>query len=87
MKWIDEQGRGHTLLVLTDAESRLIRRYLAETGGDFVDEVRVAWKAGIQRATERMAKQSKDEWKASAAATAAMAEPFTAQRAQKERKK
>ena len=62
--YIDKTGQGHTMLILTDSESRLIRRYLAETGGDFVDEVRVAWKAGIQRATERMAQQAKDEWKA-----------------------
>ena len=62
--YIDKTGQGHTMLILTDAESRLIRRYLAETGGDFVDEVRVAWKAGIQRATDKMSEESKSDWKA-----------------------
>ncbi len=65
MKWIDEQGRGHTLLVLTDAESRLVREALsnAQTGAARMCQAFAAYNAGIQRATERMAQQSKDEWK------------------------
>lgn len=65
-------GEGHTLLILTDAESRLIRHALE----NLVREGRVgvtreqlyvplkAFRDGIQRATERMAEESKAEWKA-----------------------
>ena len=59
--YIDKEGKGHTMLILTDAESRMLRIVLADHA---LAEPLLAFNRGIQRATERMAQQSKDEWKA-----------------------
>lgn len=72
MKYIDTEGKGHTLLILTDAESRLIRRELeleAEiAAGDplrpIPAQALAAWRRGIQRGTDKMTEESKAEWKA-----------------------
>lgn len=62
--WIDHTGKGNTLLILTDAESRTLRRYFAEVGGDHAAEERKAYESGIARGTAKMAEESKAEWKA-----------------------
>lgn len=68
MKYIDTEGKGHTLCIFTDAESRLLRTALADygarVGNTLGDALSRAWAAGIQRGTERMAEESKAEWKA-----------------------
>ncbi len=58
------KGEGFTTLILTDAESRLVRKYFAEVGGDFAAEVREAIKNGIARATAKMTEEGKADWKA-----------------------
>lgn len=52
-------GEGHTVLILTDAESRLIREQLdgqpGRTNSDAHREAAFAsWNRGIQRGTERI---------------------------------
>lgn len=52
-------GEGHTLLILTDAESRLIRDTLEAAGsarGEMTsaDRAVIAFNAGIQRGTDRI---------------------------------
>lgn len=51
-------GEGHTLLVLTDAESRLIRDLLLG-----FPEQHAAFNRGIRRGTERMAAEFKQRAK------------------------
>lgn len=75
MKYIDTEGKGHTLLILTDAESRCIRTLLQrrveraeqEEPSREADHARSAlrdFNRGIQRGTDKMAEESKAEWKA-----------------------
>lgn len=56
-------GEGHTVLVLTDTESRLIRycleQYEKERGSSSGATPTRAWANGIQRATERMRAEEK----------------------------
>jgi hypothetical protein len=62
-------GEGHTCLILTDAESRLIRRVLADAiaqADSLTDgpvQATVAYNRGIQRATDRIAAEFNDEMK------------------------
>lgn len=64
MGYIDKTGQGHTLLILTDAESRLLRgaltAYSTVGGGRQPLE---AFNRGIQRGTEKMSEESKADWK------------------------
>lgn len=64
MSFIDKTGQGNTLLILTDAESRLIRNALIEhhdqtSEGKPLD----SFNRGIARGTAKMAEESKAEWK------------------------
>lgn len=63
MGFIDKLGRGNTLLVLTDAESRLIRQALANELHCGPEPI-AAFNRGIARGTAKMAEESKAEWKA-----------------------
>ena len=65
MSYIDKTGQGNTLLILTDAESRMIRNALTslqqqEGWGDPL----MCFNAGIARGTAQMAEESKADWKA-----------------------
>lgn len=56
-----------TLLILTDAESRLIRLTLTSTtepGSEARRHAAAAFHAGIQRGTDKMTEESEAEWKA-----------------------
>lgn len=66
MKYIGN-GEGYTILVLTDAESRLLRSHLVNYSPTTADVVaaQAAFSRGIARGTERMAAEFKDEQKAS----------------------
>lgn len=65
MKYIDQSGQGNTLVILTDAESRLIRLALIEhhdqtSEGEPLD----SFNRGIARGTARMAEEFKAEQRA-----------------------
>lgn len=69
VSFIDKLGRGNTLLILTDAESRLIRRVLFPEPGTVPAaamglEACEAFNRGIARGTAKMAEESKAEFKA-----------------------
>ena len=70
MSYIDKTGQGNTLLILTDAESRLIRQTLTnwekERGRTAPTEANAldAFSRGIARGTTKMAEESKADWKA-----------------------
>lgn len=62
-------GEGHTVLILTDAESRLIRRQLfpepgATNSAGHGAEACDAFNRGIQRGTDRIATEFKAEQQA-----------------------
>lgn len=63
MRYIDTEGNGHTMLILMDAESRLIRRHLEASAEYFESEhcrkLVSAWSSGVARATERMRAEEK----------------------------
>lgn len=65
MIFVDKSGQGHTILVLTDAESRLLRatltNYEKERGRAAGVNALDAFSRGIQRGTERMAAEFKAE--------------------------
>lgn len=67
MGFIDKTGQGNTLLILTDAESRLIRRHLEASAEYFesghCQQVVQAFNRGIARGTAKMSEESKAEWK------------------------
>lgn len=66
MKYIDKSGQGNTLLILTDAESRLIREFLTKASFTSLEATAAhsSFNNGIQRGTERMAAEFKDEQRA-----------------------
>lgn len=65
MKFIDPTGQGHTTLILTDAESRIIRKLLIELHDQTSDGYGIdAFNRGIARATERMQAEAKADRKA-----------------------
>lgn len=57
-------GEGHTLLILTDSESRLIRSVLAEDSGVRVVAAMTAFNRGVKRGTERLKADSAARQKA-----------------------
>lgn len=66
MKYIDQSGQGNTLLILTDADLQWVRKELALRAGTaaFARELLVVFERAIQRGTERMAAEFKNEQKA-----------------------
>lgn len=63
---IDHTGQGNTLLILTDAESRLIRKVLDQlvTERAEANQALGAYNNGVSRGTAKMTEESKAEWKA-----------------------
>lgn len=56
-------GEGHTVLILTDAESRLIREAFGHCGYPYDSEALAAYDRGVQRGTEKVKAEFEAEQK------------------------